>query len=418
MRNVNQSLKDKLQSNIQTDNKMSIQVSRAKTSVIDSTYWTVETIREKAGLGDISIAPRRLKSSGRPDRLYEIHVDNNQVSTALREYPDYQKDGWQHQFDLGPGSSVAIAFDGEWESYRNKWRLKTIGEPWLFWVDDTGKLMTKHWDDDTTLTELSSDVVKVKAIRAWKNVNIPVNDQGIVALYIKSDGKVYYRNYCRQDDGTYLWELEKQVAEFTGTAININMFISNDYRLGLLIEDSSHNVTMLVTNRNWSGMALGVENVSLGLGVALDIIEVTYNNSYEYEQLIASMDLDVSILYASSVNAFSSIINSDDGSGDYGYRVEFECDHLLFDLDVNDLMLTDSNNIEFQVISISLSGRRYTLETGDINNALGNITLTVKNQMVNNAAGYPYNEFSGVFTPENLVPTAIEPPSVEVIWNE
>ena len=80
---------------------MSIQVSRAKTTVMDSTYWTVETIRTKAGLGDLSIAARRLKPYGRPDKLYNIYVDNGIVKTATRAYPDYEEKKWQDQFSLG-----------------------------------------------------------------------------------------------------------------------------------------------------------------------------------------------------------------------------------------------------------------------------------------------------------------------------
>ena len=128
MRQIGPDLLLKLNSNEQTsanksEPKMSVQVSRARTTVMDSTYWTVETIRTKSGLGDISLAPRRLKSYGRPDRIYEIHVDDGVVSTAIREYPDLLKDGWQHQCELGPGYAVAVAFDGDWELWRKKWRL-------------------------------------------------------------------------------------------------------------------------------------------------------------------------------------------------------------------------------------------------------------------------------------------------------
>ena len=77
MRNISPDLLAKLNTNIQTpannaQPRMSVQVSRARSAVVDLTYWTVETIRSKAGLGDISLAPRRLKPYGRPDRIYEI----------------------------------------------------------------------------------------------------------------------------------------------------------------------------------------------------------------------------------------------------------------------------------------------------------------------------------------------------------
>ena len=130
MRSITPELTAKTKQSLQTlgnvgDPKLKIAVSRAKTTVTDANYWTVETIRAKEGLGDISVAPRRFnKHYGGPDRLYEIHIDSGQVSTAIREYPDKLKQGWQPQFDLGPGLSVALAFDGEWELYRDVWRYR------------------------------------------------------------------------------------------------------------------------------------------------------------------------------------------------------------------------------------------------------------------------------------------------------
>ena len=102
--------------------KLEVLISRAKNAVYDSSYWTVETIRETSGLGDVSVAPRRFKTYGGPNRIYEIHVRDGQVYTSIREYPDKLREGFKNQFSLGPGSSVAIAFNGYWERYRKLWR--------------------------------------------------------------------------------------------------------------------------------------------------------------------------------------------------------------------------------------------------------------------------------------------------------
>src|SRR5690606_33676538 len=123
-----------------------VYVTRAKNTVEDSTYWTVETIRETSGLGEISVAPRRFRPYGPPNRIYEIHVHNGEVKTAIREYPDRLKDGWKEQFSLGPGSSVAIAFNGEWQRYRNLFRLVTEEKPYISWVDGNGDLWVQKWD--------------------------------------------------------------------------------------------------------------------------------------------------------------------------------------------------------------------------------------------------------------------------------
>ena len=215
MKPVSPSLLQKMNESLQTignnaDPQMQVVVSRAKNTIQDADYWTVETIRETSGLGDISVAPRRFKSNGSPNRLYGIHVHNGEVKTLIREYPDKLKRGWVEQFVLGLGSSVAVAFNGHWERYRSIWRLITDESPFISWVDNNGDLWTQKWDNILTKFQLASNVKKVRMIRAWKNTVIHHYDQGVVAAYIKNDGKVYYRNYCIQEDYSEVWEYEKE----------------------------------------------------------------------------------------------------------------------------------------------------------------------------------------------------------------
>ncbi len=65
MRIVSPSLLSKLQDKNQTaannaEPKMNISLARARSSIMDSSYFTVETIRSKPGIGDISIGLQRL----------------------------------------------------------------------------------------------------------------------------------------------------------------------------------------------------------------------------------------------------------------------------------------------------------------------------------------------------------------------
>ena len=229
MKSLSSDLLAKINTPLQTisnnaDPKMEIAVARAKSTVSDSTYWTVETIREIGGLGDVSVAPRRFKSYGRPNRIYEIHVRDGVVNTSIREYPDKLKEGFKTQFSLGPGTSVSIAFNGFWERNRKLWRLITDESPWIFWVDNNGILWRQLWDDISTKEQLDTQVLRVRAIRAWKNVNFADKDQGIIVGYIKMDGTVWYRNYCQQIDYSYIWENARQLTEFVGVGVNINLF--------------------------------------------------------------------------------------------------------------------------------------------------------------------------------------------------
>ena len=280
--------------------KMSVAVARARNTVMDSSYWVAETIRTGANLGDVSLAPRRQKVTGPPNRIYEIHVVGGVVGTAIREYPDKFKDGWQNQFTLGAGSKVAIAFDGEWHRYRKLWRLVTHEKPWIFWVDGDSKLWAQLWDDDTTKQELATGVTYVRAIRAWKNLNLADKDQGIVVGYIKSDGKVYYRNYCQLLDLSYTWEIERQVTEFTGTASSLNLFITNDYRMGFTVAGSLDDIYWYITDRDWAGMAIAADTISVAPAeLTVDLIPIEYIIPHIEDECltVAPAELVTTLLY-------------------------------------------------------------------------------------------------------------------------
>ena len=427
MRQIGPDLLLKLNSNEQTsanksEPKMSVQVSRARTTVMDSTYWTVETIRTKSGLGDISLAPRRLKSYGRPDRIYEIHVDDGVVSTAIREYPDLLKDGWQHQFDLGPGYAVAVAFDGDWELWRKKWRLKTSEKPWIFWVDDNANLYTQRWDEVDTRVLLSTGVLKVKAMRGWKNKFYPERDQGIVAGYIKSDGFLYYRSYCQDITGNQVWEMERKVNEITFQVLNLNLFLLNDYRMGFVVESLSNEIHWLITERNWAGMAVGVETITAApFNVSVEYDYIEYVEPLHTETIFGAIsEVSARLLWAVPYNAILSAENEPDVENNWGFSITVEFEHGLTTPSPTDFSLTDENSALFQVLTITqISGNTYRFETSDFNNAYGNLSINFAGGGSTKGENeQAMDSFTYAFLPVNLVPTFIPVPEVEEVWNE
>ena len=427
MRSLPPSLLPKLQSKLQTiannaTPKMNVAVARAKSTVVDSSYWTVETIRTGATLGDVSVAPRRFNSYGTPNRIYEIHVINGEVKTSIREYPDKLKDGWQDQFSLGTGSAVAMAFNGHWERYRNRLSLVTDESPWITWVDGSGKLWTQLWDDTTTKTEMDTSVVKVRAIRAWKNTNFADKDHGIVVGYIKTDGSLWYRNYCQQSDNSYLWESAKQVTEFTSVGVALNLFITNDYRMGFIVEDNLGQIHWILTHRNWAGMAVLPENIAIRTTADVEFVQVDYIRTYEDEYIDISTEVAIEMLFGRTDNSLVELINIADSEDDWGFKVKVR---LLYKSENTPTFaltdLTTSSAIAIESVEVVEEGFEYVLnidpiiESG-INNALGDIGITVTSFI--NEAGYDYETINDSFTPINLEPTGAEPPSVEVIYNE
>ena len=184
----------------------------------------VSTIRKDEELGNISVATRRLSAYEIPDRIFEIHIIDGIANTSVCDYITLE---WENCFVIGEAIDVAITFDGHWQRCSlNRLALITYELPYMFWIDGTGRLYTQLWDNVTTKIELATGASKVKVIRAWKNVNLISLDHGLIAAYIKTDGKVYYRNYCPQADGSLVWELEREVTQFTGIAANLNLFIT------------------------------------------------------------------------------------------------------------------------------------------------------------------------------------------------
>ncbi len=408
-------------------------LSRGNSPIIEPHYWANQVIRKESNLGDLSIAVRRQLPYGNPDRFYNVFIEDGEVKTAIRKYPSYYDKSWTEQFSLGVGSACAIAFDGYWRMYEFKWRYINYEKPFLFWVDGDNKLQTQKWDDVSTKFELTSNVVKVKAIRAWKNASYIDKDQGIVALYIKSDGKVYYRNYCQQADGDFTWEVEKELIEFTGVAVNVNLFITNDYRLGIVVEDSLGKIHWFITFQNWAGMAIPPENISVSpVEVSATLIDIEYPDVYEKENIsVAPFEIGAELLFARTDNRILNVINTPitkideslEEYQDWGFVIEVKFDFPIPELALNKVVVTNvETTTPIAMSSIDkIDDFTFNLNVSDIiengiNNVYGDIKVNASGVL--NPAGYIYDDMTVEFTPINLVPTAVAIPQVEVIYNE
>ena len=158
--------------------------------VVDDNFYKTEIIRTRKGLGDQGVIARRNKPYGSPDRLYNVYVENKVVKTATRDYYSGQQAEWIDSFEVGPGTSVAIALDGDWKLSKGRYGLVTKGNPYLFWVDLEGKMHRQIWNNTSTKEVLAENVTKVKSVRGWKNINFADRDDGLIVGYIKDNGKV------------------------------------------------------------------------------------------------------------------------------------------------------------------------------------------------------------------------------------
>lgn len=402
-----------------------VYIGRSKEFIQSDADYFVELIRKKSGVTDIEVVPRRMKPLRNPDKLFDVHLDNGIITTATRNYVKRDGEEWQDQFQLGRGLACSICFDGRWTSKRGKWMLLTEEVPWVFYVDESKRLWAQAWNKTTERLQLSADVVKVKSIRGWKSVNFRELDLGVVALYLKTDGKLYYRNYCEQSDGRFIWENEREFSEETAT--NFNLFETNDYRIGVTVTNALGRTKVYLSKRNWAGMGIRGEFLNVQVSEKIELRGLDYWDAYEREYLNIDMKEQVINGYRLTDNKLLHVYNENDGSGDFGKYVIFGTDNDCYNLKGSDFKITDSRGVsayayEVEYIGRGLAEKRYPFlyraKYQNLNNFRGECTAEILGATTQNAVGQAYPHMSMTFTPTGLRPVEVPPPKVIEVRNE
>ena len=249
--------------------KMEILASR------DDELFTVYTIHNKSA-GDIDTTLKRSDATSDPHEAYVIYIENGVAHTLKKDLPYDEMITWEYQFEVGPATGVAIEFNGYWEYDHLAKRHNFVTEeyPWVFWIDPNGIIQAQLWDDVNTRTSISNMATKLVAIRGWRSArSTHQDDQGLIVAFIKTDGKPYYVNYCKQEDGSFLWEVAREVVSLPTPVDNIGIFRTNDYRIGVLAEVAGL-IYWTLTARNYSGSSVESELVTGHFGGLIHIEEI------------------------------------------------------------------------------------------------------------------------------------------------
>ena len=393
-----------------------------KSIILDDRHLDTSTIGLGGSFGESSIAASRPIIDSGVDYLYRISI-NDGIAYVHSSAWTGSNINWESEFNVGNATTSAITVDGSWErdNIEGKYKLKTKSKPHLFWVNE-GTLYVQNWNDLNSKTILASDVVEVSAIRGWRNISFPTQDQGMICLYIKSNGKVYYRNYCMGESGVQSWDIEREIEEFTGIAENINMYITNDYRVGIVIQDTLNKTHILITDRNWTGMASPIDFISTGItDLEFSVYDIKYKETNGIENITTSIsDITFSALYASPYNAFVNLENVADEFDDWGRIINIEVEQELFNTPTINLY-DIAGSQELPVGNITMIDSRHLVVTINAASEIGmnnaeDVRVTISSVL--NAAGYAFDTIEETFTPINLVPTFIPLPEVESIYNE
>ena len=361
----------------------------------------------------------------RTNRFFRIKTENNETRIEGADGADYPFLRWRGDITLPLSKSVAVEFNGIWEYDELHKRYNFIGEdkPYVFWVQEDGKLYCRLWDEEDTTFLLAENVVKCAVVRGWKNVNMWNHDQGLVCAYIKTDEKPYYRNYCKQPPNLEaVWEVERVIITVPSPVQNISVFRTNDYRTGFLCE-SAGKIYWTISEMDWAGMAVPREYLSAAPGIEIEFIAIEYPQAFTTEHISAAPLIEIAHLFAKTDNEIKKIMNVANDDGDWGWIIEFEVIHPIPALTLNEITTMDvDKNTPISIASVNkIDDYTFKLNVSNVvESGINNITGSIKIKIsgVLNPAEKTYVDFEETFEPINLNPTFIPIPEVVSVWNE
>ena len=435
------SLLDKVKQAMQTignnaEPKMTIIAQKASKYLSQGSFLSPRTVRTGNSLGSLDICIRRETPHQEPTEIVMVYIENGLAKVATLPYVHTPDQYFEYQYTIGPATDVACDFDGRWNLITDRselyfdtntiWELITFGEPYIAYIN-SGVLYVQQGQGASI--ELSTEAVKCSLLRAWKSVTDILTDQGIVCAYIKTDTKIYYRNYCEQPDGSYFWETPREITDFGVGNNNISLFLAADYRLGLLVENTG-SIKWAITNRSLSGMAILPEYLSiLPANIDLLVKEIEYHNAQaliEYINLLSPMFTiidkftgDVLLRDAENISYTDEELEIEN---DYGYKVRIRWHERVYGTDnsYTGFSLVDSESTSFLAVAIAYTENPKVVEVTflNFNNAVGDVSVVYDGTGgLTGDLGQAVPASSASFTPTGLVPYIPEPPVMISIIN-
>lgn len=259
MRSVPTELKQKLLKRFygtSTDNLPQIQVIAKQANI--NTLLT-EVIHEdiSSDFGDVAI--RQLPGETQPNMAYAVCIDNGTGNIYSRKLPAYAEEQWKYQWSLDSVKDVAIEYNGEWRinSKNRYYELVTEEYPYIFFTDTSDTLYVQKWDDINSRLPLAEGVSNISVCRGWQSTLDTGVDQGLIIGYLRG-GVVFYRAYCQQSTGDYIWEVENEVTELGSGNVSLCLFRTNDFRVGFLTENAGV-MNYVLSERTYAGQAMPPE---------------------------------------------------------------------------------------------------------------------------------------------------------------
>lgn len=248
---------------------------------IDGGYLAERLLNPGINVQDIAI--QQLSTDDAPSYVFAVGIDNDIITIKKHSYaPDKANEAWEAIYTLGEGIVAALEFDGTWVRRTGDqfYTLECEDTPWTFWTDSTGTLHGQRGAVESTKVTLATSVTFVRAVRGYKSALYPIQDQGIIVVYLKS-GVAYYRNYCYRSSGSTLWEEERTLTDLGSNLTSVHVHRLNDYRIGFVGSSAAGN-KWLITERTYVAAAFPPENFNYTLkgyaGMAIvPVVDLEYD---------------------------------------------------------------------------------------------------------------------------------------------
>ena len=174
---------------------------------IDGGYLAAREL--SIGINVLDMAIKQLSYDLGPNELWLVGLDKGELQVRKRDYNDSNANvSFTPVGSMGKALYGAIEFNGDWV-YRQgtgKYTIETEEDPYIFVVDENNNLYAYHGVFDEEPYLIDSGVTMAKACRGYSSMIYPAQDQGLVVAYIRTDGTVWYCQYCYDAPSqTYFW---------------------------------------------------------------------------------------------------------------------------------------------------------------------------------------------------------------------
>lgn len=262
MRSIPTALKEKLTNRFKVENTNSMPKLRVVATQTSVNSLLSEPIHEDIApaFGDVAI--RQMAGEANLSLAYAICLDNGIAKVYQRKFPASMEYPWEYQWTLGSASDVAIEFNGVWKMNAEKewYYLQTDEYPYIFYVKN-GTLYVQNWKNSASAIPIATGVNQISACKGWQSSVDRELDQGLIIGYIKG-GSVYYRAFCCQENGSYVWEAEHEVTTLGTGNTTLSVIRTNDFRIGFLTQNNGR-MLLALTHRNYAGMSVRPETAHI-----------------------------------------------------------------------------------------------------------------------------------------------------------